>query len=167
MTEAEAEKARQDAETRKDVMFMMGLMLTICIIVSLIMVCGPSVYFYGLILILTDFHCLDAWCSLRPRMARVEERQFRSPETFRGAQRALINFYDADLIANYTHSPVAHASMSYDMYADIPISNTTPPYRRLPFIEQLQLQLNWANFASTDVKLQSSLSMTVVVPKKC
>lgn len=164
MTEAEAEKARQDAETRKDVMFMMGLMLAICIVVSLIMVCGPSVH-YGSILILTDFHCLDAWCSLRPRMAGAEERQFCRHETFRGAQRALTNFYDADLIANYTHSPVAHASMSYDMYADIPITNTTSPYRRLPFIEQLQL--NWANFASTDVKLQSSLSMTVVVPKKC
>ncbi len=144
---------------------MMGLMLVICIVVSLIMVCEPSVHFCGSMLILTDFHCLDAWCSLRPRMAGVEERQFWSAETLRGAQRALTNCYDADLIANYTHSPVAHASMSYDMYADIPISNTTSPYRRLPFIEQLEL--NWANFASTDVKLQSSLSMTVVVPKKC
>ncbi|KAL2823460.1 isoprenoid synthase domain-containing protein [Aspergillus cavernicola] len=38
VSEAEAEKSRQDAETRKDVMFMMALMGVIAVVVSLLMV---------------------------------------------------------------------------------------------------------------------------------
>jgi hypothetical protein len=134
---------------------MLALMGVIAVIVSVIMVCPPILFglFWISVLIISDCNRLGSWCSIRPCLAGTEERQ-HAPKVCR-AWRVITD--SRPLIDTI---PFVTMSYFHGTYAYIPSTNNIPPCPIPPRPDD-------AEFPSTDVKLQSSLSMTVVVPKKC